>query len=96
MTKKTDAKGAVPANPTTHSTPKPSTQHYTLDSVIAAGGAHSEALRGVLFRAVKEADLLARGARIDTIHILDSIPDFFGSVREIYQGLSAQKKSLVV
>jgi hypothetical protein len=70
-------------------------RRYTLDD-LAQVEAPSPQLRTYLFSNVKEEDLVAMGQRIDSANILRAVPDFFGSVREIMERLTANQRRLVV
>ncbi|HEX2574210.1 MAG TPA: hypothetical protein VH877_31980 [Polyangia bacterium] len=70
-------------------------RRYTLDD-LAQAPAPNPQLRIHLFLNTKEEDLVAMGQRIDSIHILRAVPDFYGAVREIMARLTPNQRRLVV
>lgn len=77
--------------------PSPSSgPRRTIDSLLELLGAPNDRLRQLLYRNVPESRLLALGKRVDSDDILDAIPEFLGTVSEIYARLRPGQRKLFV
>lgn len=77
--------------------PSPSSgTRWTLDSLLQLLDPPNERLRQLLYRNVPEARLLALGKRVDSDDILDAIPEFLGTVREIHARLKPGQRKLFI
>jgi hypothetical protein len=59
-------------------------------------GTPNDRLRHLLYRNVPEARLLALGKRVDSDDILEAIPEFLGTVRDIHAQLEPGQRKLFV
>lgn len=86
-TNKKPKKPAKPVNPAPAPSAAGTTVTYTLQSLSETLGPADKKLSAITFRGVEEEALLAEGASVDSQNILDDVPSFAGSAREIHAAL---------